>query len=514
VTALVQTGALGTILNAATETTTLTGVTAGNALLHVVPYIQDTSFTVPALDATAVSAGWTVLYAPAPITSIGSSSRNTGIAIFLLMNAPSGSNAVKVNFAGSTTRAKPFTLEASGVATVGAADQKAVNPVTTSASTNTVTSGATTQATEFALAIVTASSLTGNGALGISAPPSGWTNITSFQDTNTYPAFDAAYKALTSTGTQSATWTWSTAGESTGVIVTLGSVAPSAPVLSLATASSITDTTASVGATTDTANGTMYAVVIPSAGTTPSAAQIIAGQDSTGTAAPHGSLAISSSGAKLIPITGLTASTGYKQCDIHVGTGGNSNIVTSTFTTNATAPNISSVSSVTPAHQSTLTATGTGFGATQSTGTDVLGGTTQSVTAWGATSVSATVDRGSNAYGVAVNLVITGATNGASNSFALTGLQPQSGWACVNLGTPNTTAANRITAAGDLASGDQLAYDTKGGLVTVNPDGTFSADSSVVSFGCEVWTSGSGWGTTGLQTLSAASTAAPIIVNW
>lgn len=69
-------------------------------------------------------------------------------------------------------------------------------------------------------------------------------------------------------------------------------------------------TTATVGCTTDTASGTLYAVATTSA-TQPSIAQIKAGQDHTGSAAPWGGSGAVSSISPSLSATGLTAATTY-----------------------------------------------------------------------------------------------------------------------------------------------------------------------------------------------------------
>jgi hypothetical protein len=111
------------------------------------------------------------------------------------------------------------------------------------------------------------------------------------------------------------------------------------------------------------------------------------------------------------------------------------------------------------------------------------------------------VARGANRYGVSLPLVLTDSDAASSNAWMGTSLLPQSGWAFVNLGAL-ASSGSRITAVADLAPGDQLAYDTQSGRVVVNPDGTFVADQTVTSFSVEAWTSGSGWGTAGLQTIN------------
>ena len=70
-------------------------------------------------------------------------------------------------------------------------------------------------------------------------------------------------------------------------------------------------------------------------------------------------------------------------------------------------PTISSTSSATPANGSSLTITGTNFEASQGAGTVTIGGITQAVTAWSGTSITVTVGRGTNKYGVGVNVVVT-----------------------------------------------------------------------------------------------------------
>jgi hypothetical protein len=133
--------------------------------------------------------------------------------------------------------------------------------------------------------------------------------------------------------------------------------------------------------------------------------------------------------------------------------------------------------------------------------TVTFGGVSQTVTTQSSTAPVITVARGANKYGVPLPLILTDSTSAASNTWTGTSLLPQSGWAFVNLGTL-ASSGSRITAVSDLASGDQLAYDTQSGRVVVNPDGTFVADGTVTSFSVEAWTSGSGWGTAGLQTIN------------
>lgn len=181
----------------------------------------------------------------------------------------------------------------------------------------------------------------------------------------------------------------------------------------------------------------------------------------------------------------------------------------------ASGPTITSVSTGTPREGASLTITGTAFGASQGGGGVTINGVAQTVTSWSDTSVAVTVVLGTNKFGAAYNVILTDSSAVPSNTYAgITGLLPaNSGLSSVDIGTPNTTAAYRLTASADLASGDQLEYDNKGGEVAVATDGTFTAGPGVSSFSFRVWTSGSGYGqsATQLTTLGGGATDRPII---
>lgn len=181
----------------------------------------------------------------------------------------------------------------------------------------------------------------------------------------------------------------------------------------------------------------------------------------------------------------------------------------------ASGPNVTSVSTATPREGASLTITGTAFGASQGAGNSTINSVSQTETSWGDTSVVATVVLGTNKFGAAYNVIVTDDGGIPSNTYAgITGLLPaNSGLSYVDIGTPNTTAAYRLTASADLASGDQVEYDNKGGEVTVATDGTFTAGPGVSSFSFRVWTSGSGYGpsATQLTALGGGATDRPII---
>lgn len=155
-----------------------------------------------------------------------------------------------------------------------------------------------------------------------------------------------------------------------------------------------------------------------------------------------------------------------------------------------------------PVHLSTgNTITGTSFGASQGAGTLVIGGQAQTVTAWADTSITYTANRGVNLNDVAVNAVVTDNAAAVSNSYALTGFDPPSGYLFVTLASVNGTADNRITAIADLAIGNQLEWDNAD--VTINNDATWDAADTVTSFNVRVGVTGDGWGSLASQTINA-----------
>jgi len=167
----------------------------------------------------------------------------------------------------------------------------------------------------------------------------------------------------------------------------------------------------------------------------------------------------------------------------------------------AGGPNITSVSTATPREGASLTITGTAFGASQGSGDVKINGITQTVTAWSDTSITVTIVLGTNKFGAAYTVVVRDNALTASNSYAgITGLLPaNSGLSYVDIGTPNTTSAYRLTASADLATGDQVEYQNMGGAVTVDTDATFSAGPGVSSFSFRVWTTGDGYGASATQ---------------
>ena len=106
--------------------------------------------------------------------------------------------------------------------------------------------------------------------------------------------------------------------------------------LSAPTATSVTATTATLGATTDQASGTLYVVVDTAAnlaGVT--ASQIKAGQKASGSAALASGNAAVSTTTPSVGVSGLSPSTLYSYAIVQNNANGDSNLVTGTFTTAA-----------------------------------------------------------------------------------------------------------------------------------------------------------------------------------
>ncbi len=122
-----------------------------------------------------------------------------------------------------------------------------------------------------------------------------------------------------------------------GYVLVAGAGDVTPPTLTSPTGSQTGSSTATVGATTDEGNGTLYAVVSASS-TAPTAAQVKAGQTHAGAAAPwSGNQAISSTGAKTLNASGLTSSTTYYAHLMHEDAASNQSSVVSSsgFTTAA-----------------------------------------------------------------------------------------------------------------------------------------------------------------------------------
>ena len=170
--------------------------------------------------------------------------------------------------------------------------------------------------------------IAGNLANDSAAPASGNGAVTSGSPT---------YTATLPSGLSGSHYVYFTvrdAAGNAGTPVELGPVTldTTAPVLSSPVGTKTGSTTATIGATTNEGNGTLYGFVSTSA-TPPSAVTLIAG---TG-AAWAGNAAVSSTGAKTLSATGLTAATTYYAHLLHEDAKGNRSAISTSasFTTDA-----------------------------------------------------------------------------------------------------------------------------------------------------------------------------------
>jgi len=172
-------------------------------------------------------------------------------------------------------------------------------------------------------------------------------------------------------------------------------------------------------------------------------------------------------------------------------------------------PSISSISTpIVTNTQSTIT--GTDFEATQGTGAVTVGGEDVTESLWSDTSVQYTLDIESSVLKYGSHVVEL--TNNSGNSDTIAQVtNPISTHSYVNIGTP-ATSGDRITAAGDLATSDQVRYENilydgatptaygvsvaDTGVFTISgspPDGTYTFEVRV--------NDGTGWGAAADQTV-------------
>lgn len=147
--------------------------------------------------------------------------------------------------------------------------------------------------------------------------------------------------------------------------------------------------------------------------------------------------------------------------------------------------------------------TGTGFGATQGTGGVDIDGVTQTVTAWGDTSITCTAVRGGNEYGTGKTLTVT--TDAATTATITVAQEAEPNTFAVTAASPNTTDDASLwtglvdTVTGDpitIVNGDQAWVKNPNNLtnLAVSADGTITADEEG-DFVVQIWLASEGvWG--------------------
>lgn len=93
----------------------------------------------------------------------------------------------------------------------------------------------------------------------------------------------------------------------------------------------------------------------------------------------------------------------------------------------------------------------------------------------------------------------------ASNVLSWPVLVGHADFQLVQIGTPSSTAANRLTSSADIASGDYVEWGNVQGVgtVVVNSDGTFDASEGVTAFDFYAGNLTDGWGAVATQTLAS-----------
>ena len=300
--------------------------TEGNLLVVGVAFRDDDGASDPTISGT----GWTLVHRKR------SGASEAGGVMFWKIAGSSEPTAVTVSWANSV-RNKMFGLEYShdnGFNGIDVAqDADSGSSTVTSQSTGTTAASAD----EDRLVVAMFCLLTGTNWSAGRAYTNGLSEIgLSLGGVGGQPGMYVANDVDAAQGTHESTFSTSGSGSAAyGIVAVFDTIVDSdetAPVLTNPTAGDTGGTTASGGATTDEDNGTFYGVASTSA-TTPSKAQIKAGQDHTGSAAAASANdSVSGTGAQSLNFTGLSNFTVYYLHFMHEDAAGNqSNIVSSEF---------------------------------------------------------------------------------------------------------------------------------------------------------------------------------------
>jgi hypothetical protein len=174
-------------------------------------------------------------------------------------------------------------------------------------------------------------------------PDAAFTEMYSNEAGTTDDTGSAGYRIVSSATTDAWDGTMQSANDGwAAAVVAYKEAAAATATLSSATPSGTlgTSTSATLGATTDVTSGTFYGVV-DSAGNISgiTAAQVKAGQNNASAAPVASGNASVSTVAPSVGVTGLTAATLYSYAVVQNSAGGDSNVLTGTFTTAAAASN-------------------------------------------------------------------------------------------------------------------------------------------------------------------------------
>ena len=210
--------------NAASIAPSLSGCTAGNHVAMLVAQsIQNTNGTL------AAPSGWSSAIAT---TAGGALAFRPNIAIFYKENISSGVHSGTVTLNNTGSYAAATIVETSGIALTSSLGPTSTNTTDTA----TLTSGgsgttATTTTTGIAFAIGHAEDGVGSTAAFSSPATTGYTVVDTEATNSVHIAYDSSYKILSSTGTQSANWTWTTNSAFHGGVAVFYDAAPTGPTI-------------------------------------------------------------------------------------------------------------------------------------------------------------------------------------------------------------------------------------------------------------------------------------------
>ena len=212
---------------------------SGNGIVVIV-HVRGPS--VPSLGTSDVTDSKSNTYTRLAYITATASSQYSGSGIYYCANPSSTGASHTVTYTDTNNTSATIMIEAieiSGQNTSGGADQTATASATSGTAGGTGTTGTTTQADEISIALC---SFYNFGAPVVSATPSGYTDIANAGYTDGLNG-PSAYKILSATGTQSASWTFDAA-----CVVTSGCIATIKAAAGSAYSQSVAGTPASLSA--------------------------------------------------------------------------------------------------------------------------------------------------------------------------------------------------------------------------------------------------------------------------
>lgn len=307
--AFVQKGTAAVAFGAATCTPSLTLTTANNLLVLTVYWANPGGSAAP-----VTPPGWSVGLAPTGFATRTGGGYFTGAAIYYKISA-GGTQSGVVNSGGSGAWAlNGIISEYSGYLTSGVLDVTASAGTATFSTSGSVGPTATTaQANELVIACFAGPQVNSSANIALANPISGYTTIDVQQNNQNHAVGIAGYAEVTSTGTQSASETWTQTGEWAAVIATFNAAGVSGAIsgtsaLTLGQTGALTGSGALAGTTALTFNQTG---AVTGAGALSGTSALAFGQSATLTAAGilAGSSALSFAQTATLAATGALAGT-------------------------------------------------------------------------------------------------------------------------------------------------------------------------------------------------------------